>query len=379
MAADDCRFVFAGGGTGGHLYPGLAVADAVRRRRPDAEITFLTTSRELDAQLLSGTPFERVPQNVRPFTLHPLRVISFLRAWRSSVAAARELIRRRRPRAVLGLGGYAAGPAVVAARREGIPAAILNPDAIPGRANRRLSREASLVVLQWEVSRRHFPTGTHCEVLGCPIRRGFAQADRAASRAAFGLDAARPTLLVTGASQGARTVNEAMMRVWPEFAAAHPEWQLLHLSGSADETAVRAAYAARGAAAVVRAFTEEMPTAIAAADIVISRAGASTLAELTAVGRASILLPYPYHRDRHQHANAAVLVDAGAARLVEDARDAAINAPAILSELESLRSAAVREPMARAAVALGRAGAAEATADWLLGSPGNRRRPGRSA
>ncbi|MFQ5805097.1 MAG: glycosyltransferase [Phycisphaerae bacterium] len=361
-------YVFAGGGTGGHLFPGLAVAEALREREPQATITFFTTTRALDKELLERTPFEQVEQPVQPVTLHPLRLAGFWWSWRKSVRAARSFLEQKRPRAVLGLGGYAAGPAVVAARSLGIRTAILNQDAIPGRANRWLAHHADLVVLQWEVSRRHFRAGTNCQTLGCPIRAEFASASREEGRRRFELDADRPVLLVTGASQGARTVNRAMQRVWPEFFADHKDWQLLHLSGPSDEEETRRAYAATGVPANVRAFTHEMWLALAAADAVVSRAGASTLAELTALGRPSILLPYPYHRDRHQHANAQVLADAGAAVLVEDRLDPAANQGPVLEALQRLADPATREKMGRAAGSLARRGAAGSVATWMVES-----------
>lgn len=373
MAAE--HFVFAGGGTGGHLFPGIAVADALRARVPSATITFLTTTRDLDRQLLSPTPYERAAQPVRPFSSNPLHWPGFWLAWRKSVAQARAHLKRTAARAVLGLGGYAAGPAVVAARSLGIPTAILNPDAIPGRANRHLARYADLVVLQWDVSRQHFPPQTHCESFGCPIRRAFADADAAAGRRRFGLEPQRPVLLVTGASQGARTLNQVMQRVWPEFSRRHPEWLLLHLTGSADEAATRAAYAAARCPAHVLSFTHDMPLAIAAADLVITRAGASTLAELGALGRAAILLPYPFHRDRHQHANAEVLVAAGAAVVLEDRIDPQLNRAPLLEQLTLLAEPARRARMAAAARGLGRPYAAEAVARWLLNVGGGRGAP----
>ena len=365
-AMSQAEYFFAGGGTGGHLYPGLAVAAALRARQPGSRITFLSTTRPLDRFLLEKTDYEQVEQAVQPFTLHPLRVGRFWWSWRQSVAAARRLIRERRPRAVLGLGGYAAGPAVVAAHQVGTPAAILNPDAIPGRANRYLARRANLIAAQWDVSRAHFRAGAPCETLGCPIRSEFASVSLEAGRQHFGLAQQRPVLLVTGASQGARTVNRAMQSVWPEFVRAHPQWQLLHLSGAADEGETRAAYARAGVPATVLAFTHEMWLALAAADAVVSRAGASTLAELAAVGRASVLLPYPYHRDRHQHANAKVLADAGAAIMIEDRLEPDLNAGALKAALECLADPARRMAMAEAAAQLGKPDAARAVAEWML-------------
>lgn len=363
------RFVLAGGGTGGHLYPGIAVAHALRQRFPSAAVTFLTTTRPLDHQLLAPTTFAQVTQTVRPLSLHPLRLPGFLWHWHRSVARATRLFRAERPNAVLGLGGYAAGPPVVAARRLGIPTAILNPDAIPGRANRHLARYADLVIVQWDHSREHFPPGTKVAVLGCPIRAAFAGAS--GGHALFGLETGRPVLLVTGASQGARTVNEALIRVWPAFHKAHPEWQLLHLTGPSDEVAVRKAYAVAGVPATVLGFTAEMAAALAAADLVVARAGASTLAELTALGKPAILLPYPYHRDRHQHANGQVLVDQGAAVMLEDRLRPELNAAPLRTALDRLADETVRRAMAAAAAALGRPAAALEVAERLAALGGN--------
>lgn len=362
-------YIFAGGGTGGHLFPGIAVASELRRRRPDAVITFLTTTRDLDATLLSQADFAQITQPVRPFTVHPLRMPGFWINWRRAVRAATDLMKDSRPDAVLGLGGYAAGPAVVAARSLGVRTAILNPDAVPGIANRYLARYADVVVLQWDVSREHFSSRVECRTLGCPIREMFLNADRAAGRRAFGLDPDRPVLLVTGASQGARTVNRVMQRVWPEFVAEHGEWQLLHLSGPLDEEETKEAYRNIGGV-VVRAFVHEMWLALAAADAVVSRAGASTLAELTALGLPSVLLPYPYHRDKHQHANANVLVDAGAAMLVDDLIDTERNRGPVLAALRRLADQETRESMAAAARTLARPTAAADVAKWMADEPG---------
>jgi UDP-N-acetylglucosamine--N-acetylmuramyl-(pentapeptide) pyrophosphoryl-undecaprenol N-acetylglucosamine transferase len=365
------EYVLAGGGTGGHLFPGLAVAAALRAIEPDAIVSFFTTTRALDRELLGRTPYAQIQQTVHPFTVRPWRLPAFLSAWFTNVAAASAYLKEHRPRAVLGLGGYAAGPPVVAACRLGIRTAILNPDAKPGRANRFLASRVDLAVLQWEISRQYLPERAHCHALGCPIRAEFAAPiDPAEARQRFELDRHRPVLLVTGASQGARSVNQTICRVWPEFVARHPEWQLLHLTGAADEAETGSAYAATGqTAGAVRvvAFVHEMWLALTAADLVVSRAGASTLAEITALGKPAILLPYPYHKDRHQHANAQVLVDAGAAVLIEDHKTAEANHRPTLAALERLSDDRPREQMAQAARRLGRPTAAANVAAWLTG------------
>lgn len=358
-------YVFSGGGTGGHLYPGLAVAAALHIREPDAHITFFTTGRPLDRELLSQSGFDQIEQPVRPFSARPWHWPQFWSAWRRSVNLASQILRQQRPRAVLGLGGYAAAPPVVAARRLGIPTAILNPDAIPGKANRFLACRADLVVVQWEDSKQHFGGHPDCRAIGCPIRAAFATPNPQSARRSLALQKDRSLLLVTAGSLGARSVNEALLLAWPRLLRAHPEWQLVHVTGAKDEAMVRDSYARSAAAATVLAFTHEMPDLLAAADLVVARAGASTLAELTALGRPAVLFPYPYHRDRHQHANAGVLAKAGAAILLEDTKDGNANAALLYPVLERLADPGIRLPLARAAAALGRPRAADLVAEWM--------------
>ncbi len=266
----------------------------------------------------------------------------------------------------IGTGGMASVPAVAEAHRLGIRTAILNPDALPGRANRHLAGVADVVFAQWEDTVQHYPRGMDVRVAGCPIRPGFDAAERKSGIARFGLRSDRKTLLVTGASQGARSINEAVIANL-EWVESRPDWQILHLTGERDHADTVAAYRTRSIAAVVIPYTDHMADALNAADLVISRAGASTLAEITAVGKPSILMPYPYHRDQHQFANARCLARVSAARIVRDAIDPAINGPALRSVLEELLTGDVaREVMSAAARSIGRSNAAGEIADQVL-------------
>jgi len=370
--------VFAGGGTGGHLFPALSVVEALRSRGEPIDVSFFCTQRPIDRDILGPAGVEAIPQVVMPFASRPWAWPKFLIRWRQSVGACVRAFRRRRPAVVVGAGGYASGPPVRAAIRLGIPTFLLNPDAVPGRANRHMARRGRLsgVFAQWEVTKQHFPPSVPVMVSGCPVRPTFrAVGDRPAAdlRESFGLAPNRLTLLVTGASQGARTVNEAVLPLAGQIAAAG--WQILHLSGPADAQRVEAHY--QGVAGGGRhppqplwhrvlAFTDRMPEAMAAADLIISRAGASTLSEIQAVGRPSVLFPYPYHRDQHQRHNAAVLAAAGAAVLLDDRCDAEANAAQlgpVLSEL--MADSARRAAMSRAARSLDCPDAARAIADRL--------------
>jgi UDP-N-acetylglucosamine--N-acetylmuramyl-(pentapeptide) pyrophosphoryl-undecaprenol N-acetylglucosamine transferase len=278
---------------------------------------------------------------------------------------------------VVGAGGYASGPPVHVALNLGIPTFLLNPDAVPGRANRFLARRAGLtgIFAQWEVTREHFPPAAPVEVTGCPVRPAFrtaGQADAAAILRSFDLEPGKRTLLVTGASQGARTINEAIIRLAGELDWAG--WQVLHLAGQADAGGVAEAYARLAGSsgksvprARVLPFTDRMAEAMAACDLIVSRAGASTLAEILAVGKPSIVLPYPYHRDQHQRYNAMVLVEAGAAVLLDDDRDAADNARRLRPVLaELMKDDRRREAMGRAARGLDHLDPAQSIASVLL-------------
>lgn len=362
-------FVFAGGGTGGHLCPALAVVHALRQLDGRVDVSFLCTDRPIDRQILGEAGVEAIPQSVRPFSTKPWRWPGFFLAWRGAIGASGSLFRRRRPAVVIGTGGYGSDPPVRAALRDGIPTAILNPDLVPGRANQRLGQRVGRIFAQWEPSAEFFPGAAGFRSWGCPVRPSFL-ADRQGLRqsgfARFELQPHFRTLLTTGASQGARTINEAMIALAPDFALLG-DWQILHLSGAADVDRLRAAYKTAGLPATVLAFTEHMPEAMAVADLAVSRAGASTLAELTAVGLPSVLLPYPFHRDEHQLRNARVLADAGAAEILRDRIDTGENSAALrLTLLSLMRDAARLAGMADAARRLGRPDAARQIAAELL-------------
>lgn len=365
-------YVFAGGGTGGHLFPAMSVAEALRASDAACEVAFFCTQRPIDRDILSKADIPTVPQVVRAFPAKPWRWPGFLLAWRQAVADCTRRFRARRPAVVVGAGGYASGPPVHAAAKLGIPTFLLNPDAVPGRANRHMAAKARVqcVFAQWEATRRHLSPSVRVEVTGCPVRASFRQAASLAPgpmRESFGLQGDTPTLLVTGASQGARTINEACVRL--AGAMAEAGWQVLHLSGPSDVERVERAYAAVGGLRHrVLAFTDRMAEAMAAADVIVSRAGASTLSEIQAVGRASILLPYPYG-DQHQRHNAAVLSEAGAAVCLEDTKEAVSNAAQLGSVLAELAADAPRRSaMGQAARSLDRPDSAGAIASVLLRS-----------
>jgi UDP-N-acetylglucosamine--N-acetylmuramyl-(pentapeptide) pyrophosphoryl-undecaprenol N-acetylglucosamine transferase len=358
-------FAFAGGGTGGHIYPALAIAESLRDRVPDCRFLFFCTDRRVDERILGRSEFEVVRQPLRHISKSPWRWPAIIKGWRSARHLCRDRIAARSPVFVLGTGGLASVPAILEANREGIPTAILNPDAKPGKANRFLAGRVRVVFAQWEATRT-FLKPCELAIVGCPIRPAFRGATREAGVAAFKLAPNKKTLLVTGASQGARSINDALIAI-VEKLAAQKDWQLLHLTGDADLARVKNAYAEKKISATVLAFTDRMADALAAADLVVSRAGASTLAEITALGRPSILLPYPYHRDQHQLENARCLTRASAAQILLDEISPEKNGPALWGSLRSLMvDGDLRDRMGAAAKELGRIDAGAAIADRIL-------------
>ncbi len=363
---DRSLVVFAAGGTGGHLFPAMAVADAIGRLRNDIDVVFYCTSRPIDAQILDPAGFSRVAQPVEPLPRRPWHAFRFISAWIASHRLCRAHWNAQQPSLVVGTGGFGSLPPARVAHRRGIPLALLNPDVIPGKANRYLGRWADVAFVQWEATTRHFRRAGRVCVSGCPVRSAFTEGDRVEAASGFGLDPQLRTLLITGASQGARTVNEVIMRLL-QTGRSWDGWQALHLTGDQDEGRVCDAYASSGVPGKVLAFCDRMHDAVRAADLVLSRAGASTLAELTAVGRPAVLLPYPFHRDQHQRANADELARCGAAHVIEDRVDPAANAAQLGPLLKGLMQQPERlEAMAAASRAMGRPDAAEEVARELL-------------
>jgi UDP-N-acetylglucosamine--N-acetylmuramyl-(pentapeptide) pyrophosphoryl-undecaprenol N-acetylglucosamine transferase len=355
---------FAGGGTGGHLYPGIAVADALRQSMPDAKIVFLCTAREIDKVILEPTGFEFIPQPIVPPVTTIPGLLRFWKGWRETKDLVRQVMKDHRPAVMLGLGGYAAGVGVKMTANRNIPTAILNPDVIPGKANQYLMRYTQAVCCQFEQTVEHVPAEHRdkLKITGCPIRCDIIhRPDRESALHRLELQPNLRTLVITGASLGAQTVNQAVLTMLKGMTL--PGWQILHLAGRDHAPAVRAGYRDLSVAVRVIDFTPAMADVWAVADLCVSRSGASSCAELTISGVPSILMPYPFHKDMHQRANAQVLADAGAAVLIDDEKDRKKNAAKLKPVIESLIfDASKRQAMAEAAKKLGRPDAANAVA-----------------
>lgn len=305
-------YLIAGGGTAGHVNPMLATADEIRRRDPRSVVIMLGTVEGLESRLIPDAGYEFITIPKLPFPRLPdSRAVAFARGWRSAVARVESLIRDRAVDVVVGVGGYVSAPAYAAARRTRVPLVIHEANARPGLANRWAAGFAAGVGVAIQGTRLR-----RARWVGMPLRRDIAALDldkrRPRARKSFGLDATRPTLLVTGGSLGARRINQA-------FAAAAEAvlaegWQILQITGTRDAGTVAPA----GAHHVVLDYCDRMTDALASASLVVSRAGSSTLAELTALGLPSVLVPYA-SGNGEQALNARPVVAAGGAILLRDA------------------------------------------------------------
>jgi UDP-N-acetylglucosamine--N-acetylmuramyl-(pentapeptide) pyrophosphoryl-undecaprenol N-acetylglucosamine transferase len=353
------NIILAGGGTGGHVYPALAIAEALRRRDPAARALFVGSRAGMEATLVpsAGIPFVGLPV-CPPRSRAPLRVLRALAGAGASLGQATVVLARFRPDAIIATGGIAAVPSVMVAAALHMPILVLEGNAVPGRANRFLARFSRAVAVSSEEAGASLPGG-RIVVTGLPVRREVYSATREEGLRSFGLDPARRTVLVIGGSQGAARLNAAVAD-----AAAHLsgrlDVQVIHQVGRGWDGALpdRSAPQRLDRIAYVRVpYLERIGEAYACADLVVSRCGANALAEITACGLPAILVPYPHAADDHQARNAAALVAGGAAVLLPDA---ALSGDALAKEIAALLDDPERlRTMALAARRWGRRDAAD--------------------
>jgi UDP-N-acetylglucosamine--N-acetylmuramyl-(pentapeptide) pyrophosphoryl-undecaprenol N-acetylglucosamine transferase len=376
------RVLIAAGGTGGHVFPGLALARTLVARDPATTVSFAGTTRGIEGRSVPAAGFEVDMLPILPLSRR-LSVETVLSpgAAVAGVGAATRLLKRRRIDVVAGMGGYVTLPVAMAAKLSGIPVVLHEQNAVPGIANKLAARVATTVALGVAEAAAAFG-GARTVVVGNPVRPELAHLDRDALRTealtAFGLDPARRTLFVFGGSQGARRINNALIDAtasWPR-----PDTiQVLHACGKRDEDAVRAGWAAvepRGLRVQVVPFVDRMDLAYAATDLAVTRAGALTVAELTVAGVPAIMVPLPHATAGHQAANAAVLAAAGGVVHIPDAE---LTGPRLAEEAAVLLDdPGTLASMGKVMRDLARPEAAEDLADTVLAAAGRPIRGGRA-
>ncbi len=354
--------ILAGGGTGGHLFPGIAVADELVRRDANTRIQFWGSMRPLEKQIVGATGYEHVPLPSVPPSLTPGRIWNSVVRNGQAYRIARTLLSAEQPDVVIGLGGFASVPPVLAARRSGVPVVLLEQNVLPGQATRWLSRFADVVCLPFVETWKHFPAGVKAVVTGNPIRREIAEL---ATFAATDSNSP-PTLLILGGSQGAATLNAAAFGMLASLATQLAGWRIVHQTGAADYESIRQRSAAVPLQFETQPFWGDMATVYRRATCVISRAGATTLAELACAGVPAILLPILKSAHDHQRLNARMFADRGAVMIVEEGVDAAETARRLSDSLSQLISdASRRERMRQAMRELARPNAAAAVTEQL--------------
>jgi UDP-N-acetylglucosamine--N-acetylmuramyl-(pentapeptide) pyrophosphoryl-undecaprenol N-acetylglucosamine transferase len=356
------RVVIAGGGTGGHLFPGLAVARTLKSRMPESHISFAGTATGIEARVIPSTEFpldvirsaglkgKSLAARARGAVLVPLAGVD---AWR--------LISRRRPDVVVGVGGYSSGPVVAVAALRGISTMVLEQNAVPGMTNRLLARFVGRAAVTYEASQKYF--GARAFVSGNPVRREFLE-DDSDPRHDEAINASPVRVLIFGGSQGAHAINVAVVEAAPRLAAAAETVDLVCQTGTRDFDMVREAFERHGVQGRVEPFIDAMHREMKTAGLVVSRAGATTLAEVTAAGRPAILIPLPTATDDHQRHNARALENAGAAEVI-DQRD--LSGEGLATRMIALASnRELRRQMAAAARQLAKPNAAEDIVDELV-------------
>lgn len=357
------RVVVAGGGTGGHLFPGIALVEELRRRNPNIEVLFVGTARGIEARVLPERSEELALLDVKPLKGQgALKTLASLVRLPKSAGQAISLLRSFRPQLVVGLGGYASGPLLAAAVTLRLPTAVLEQNAYVGMTNRMLAKWVGRAYLTYSETVEVFGS-KRSRVLGNPVRRDFVQVAKLSDLDPVGAEARAERILVIGGSQGARCLNELVPEALAGARVAQRGIEVTHQTGHAMLEEVRGRYESLGIKADVVPFIDDMARAYRSAKVVVGRAGASTLSELCAVGRPAILIPFPFAAADHQLKNARAL----------EAKGAAVALPELSLTVEQLANTverllmdnAARRAMAQAARELGRPDAAAAIVDDL--------------
>ena len=375
------NFLFACGGTGGHINPAVAAAQRIRTLMPDARCLFVGASDNMEMELVprEGFPIRGITVGNLHRSLKPGELVHNLRSagqLSRGLREARRIIEEFRPDAALGTGGYVCFPVLRAAAAKGVPTLLHEANAMPGLTTRMLEKHVDRMMVAFEESRNGYRAPEKVLTVGMPVRSGFREVRREEARQRLGLDD-RPFLLSFGGSLGARRLNAAVAALAAENEKTG-SFRLLHACGGGEEglAAMKGLLASAGAGELkyteLRPYIYDMPVAMAAADLILCRAGASTLGELCAVGRAAVLVPYPYATGNHQEKNARLLEEAGGARLLRDENLTPETLGSLVREL--LADPAALRAMGQAQRSLDRPDALDTSVDEMLGLAERRRK-----
>src|ERR1700734_2508037 len=359
------KIAIACGGTGGHLFPGLAVAEELRQRGHDTLL--LVSPKQIDALALEGAKEQQshaLPGIGWPGFLSP-RVFKFTLTLLSSWRECSRVYRDFQPTAVVGMGGFTSAVPLLLGRHLHLPTLIHESNAIPGRVTKLIAPWVNKTLLGFE-SCANYLRQAHCVVTGTPVRRGLARIDRAVAAEKFGLNPTLPIVLIMGGSQGAHGINQLVLKTLPMWHNDREEVQFIHLAGQADANIAEINYRRQRLTAVVQAFSTEMEHFYSLADVVTSRSGAASLTELSNYGLPSVLVPYPAAADDHQTFNARIFEHAGAAKILTESKTRREDLPQVVREILTVQP--LREKMAAAARSLAGVDAARRVAEEIEAS-----------
>ena len=332
-------YFFAGGGTGGHIYPNIAVAEKIIQTQPDANIHFFCSSRDIDSKILSQTNFEYTVLPAKQFSLKPGKLIDFFAGFKSSSKIAKAAILESDSPVVIGCGGFVAAAVCWAAHKLEVPIKLINTDIVPGRANKMIGRWADEIFVAFEQTTEYFAKSKAAvTVTGCPLRNSFDNPNPSQIKSKLGLDENKKVLLITGASSGAKSINDTVCSLLEKLEKFADDWQIVHLAGRSNFEEVKEKYVDAKISYKVLDYCDSMADLLAAGDLGVGRSGAVSVAEYAACGLPMICIPYPHHKDMHQYLNAAVLVKAGAAVVVDDLPSSQDRGEWLWEELERLMS-----------------------------------------